>query len=116
MCGEHVGDVSYRPTAVGGQPRRERARQEKRRLDVQRERRVELVVLYIVRGAKREHAGVVDEDIDVLDLRCKPLNVLVSLLNGAEEPGSRSFASDRVDDLQPAPLFPYSKTHVLDRR
>jgi hypothetical protein len=68
--------------------------------------RVELLNVDLVRGVEREHAGVVDEHVDVLDLGREALDVLEPREVGADEPRVRSVLRQRLDDLLTSLLIP----------
>src|SRR5207244_4141615 len=66
-----------------------------------RERGVEQLPVDLVRGAEREHFGVVDQHVDLLHLMCEALHILEALEVGAHEPRPSTVVYERVDDLAP---------------
>src|SRR5918992_4926417 len=104
--GDHRRDVDDAPMAAGRHPRRDRRRQQKRRLDIDRERLVEGRLGELMRGAARKSAGVVDEDVDIGGTPGERTHLIGRCEVGTDELGAPALLLDRSDDLRATLLAP----------
>src|ERR687892_717129 len=95
--GDHRRDVDDAPMAAGRHPRRDRRRQEERRLDVDREGLVEGWLGKLMRRAAGKDAGVVDEDVDVGGTLGERTHLSGRSEIGADELGGAARLLDRSD-------------------